>query len=48
MWARSWRTSCRTACGVLVLSKLYGVEIEKEFMKTMDELDGWMTAKKKE
>lgn len=31
---------------VLVLSKLYGLDIEREFMKTMDELDGWIAAKK--
>jgi hypothetical protein len=33
---------------VLVLSKLYGLDAEKEFIKTMDELDGWITEKMKE
>ena len=33
---------------VLVLSRLYGIDIGREFMKTMDELDGWITAKKAE
>ena len=33
---------------VLVLSKMYGLDIEKEFMKTMDELDGWIAAKMKD
>jgi hypothetical protein len=33
---------------VLVLSKMYGLDIEKEFMKTMDELDTWIAVKKKE
>jgi NTP pyrophosphatase (non-canonical NTP hydrolase) len=32
---------------VLVLSKLYDLDIEKEFMKTMDELDVWITKAKK-
>jgi hypothetical protein len=33
---------------VLVLSRMYGVDIEKAFMGTMDELDGWIDAKLKE
>jgi NTP pyrophosphatase (non-canonical NTP hydrolase) len=33
---------------VLVLSKMYGVDIEREFMKTMDDLDVWIAAKKQE
>lgn len=33
---------------VLVLSRLYGIDIGREFMKTMDELDGWITVKKAE
>jgi NTP pyrophosphatase (non-canonical NTP hydrolase) len=33
---------------VLVLSKMYGVEIEQEFMKTMDGLDRWITEKMQE
>lgn len=33
---------------VLVLSKLYGVDIQKEFMTTMDELDGWISTRMKE
>lgn len=32
---------------VLVLSKTYGLDIEKEFMKTMDELDAGLAAKMK-
>jgi hypothetical protein len=32
---------------VLVLSKLYGIDIEKAFLKTMDELDVWIAEKKK-
>ena len=32
---------------VLVLSKLYHVDIEQAFMKTMDELDAWIAEKKK-
>jgi NTP pyrophosphatase (non-canonical NTP hydrolase) len=32
---------------VLVLSKLYGIDLEQEFMKTMDELDGMIAAKMK-
>ena len=30
---------------VLVLARMYDLDIEKEFMKTMDELDGWITVK---
>ncbi len=30
---------------VLVLSKLYGVDIQKEFMTTMDELDAWISTR---
>lgn len=33
---------------VLVLSKMYGIDIAKEFIKTMDELDEWITEKMKE
>jgi len=33
---------------VLVLSKMYGLDIEKEFMKTMDELDAGLAAKMKD
>jgi NTP pyrophosphatase (non-canonical NTP hydrolase) len=33
---------------VLVLAKLYGFEIEKEFMQTMDELDESLVRKMKE
>ena len=29
---------------VLVLSKMYGIDLEKEFMKTMDELDAGLVA----
>jgi len=32
---------------VLVLSKMYGIDIETEFMRTMDELDGWISARMK-
>jgi len=31
---------------VLVLSQLYGIDLEREFMKTMDELDAGIAAKK--
>jgi hypothetical protein len=33
---------------VLVLSKMYGVDIERAFMRTMDELDVWIAAKMQE
>lgn len=33
---------------VLVLSKMYGVDIQKEFMSTMDDLDTWITERLKE
>jgi hypothetical protein len=33
---------------VLVLSKMYGLDIEREFVRTMDELDVWIAAKKQE
>ncbi|HTL67329.1 MAG TPA: hypothetical protein VL200_06685 [Lacunisphaera sp.] len=33
---------------VLVLSKMYGVDLEKEFLRTMDELEGWIADKKPE
>lgn len=33
---------------VLVLSKLYGVDIATEFMKTMDELEVWIAKKQQE
>ncbi len=32
---------------VLVLSRMYGIDIEREFMKTMDELDVALAAKLK-
>ncbi len=32
---------------VLVLSRMYGLDIEHEFLKTMDELDASIAAKKK-
>lgn len=32
---------------VLVLSRMYGVSIETEFMKTMDDLDAWISARTK-
>jgi hypothetical protein len=33
---------------VLVLSKMYGLDIEREFVRTMDELEVWIAAKKQE
>ena len=33
---------------VLVLSKMYGLDLEKEFMKTMDELEAGLVAKMKD
>jgi len=32
---------------VLVLARLYEVDLEKEFMKTMDEVDGWIAERMK-
>ena len=33
---------------VLVLSKMYGVDIEREFVRTMDELEVWLAARMQE
>lgn len=32
---------------ILVLSKMYGIDLQKEFLATMDELDAWIGEKLK-